>query len=219
MTSFVTQMCQLTTKRRTTLIMAADVLCAYPDQKKLYKICIDASNHQLGACIMRDDHPVAYNSRKLNIAQCNYATIDNELLCVIVTLKEFWSMLRGAELHIYTDHMTIPNVGNSSEWQLCRISDVDEYGPTTHYIKGPHDIIADTSSRLSRKDVEILKCFLNLPCCPFNEEKEKRPKKRRKSFAVISSLASERNNHFCNSNAQYCYLNLPDDMVKDNPLD
>ena len=131
---------------------------------------------------------------------------DKELLCVVVTLKEFRSMLLCAELHIYTDHMNILNVGNLSERQLRWISYVDEYGPTINYIEGPCNVIADTFSRLLRKDVpstlvgkkaaqvvsnseleslysslidneEILQCFLNLPCCFINKEKEKRPKK------------------------------------------
>ncbi len=68
-------------------------------------------------------------------------------------------------------------------------------------------------------DKEILQCFLNLPCCFLNKEKEKRPKKCRKYSAGTDSLAYNGNNHFSDSNAEHCYLNLPEDMVEDNPLD
>ena len=67
-------------------IMAADVLCAYPNHNKPFHIYTDASNYQLGSCIIQDDVPVAYYSRKLNSAQMNYATIDNKLLCIVATL-------------------------------------------------------------------------------------------------------------------------------------
>jgi hypothetical protein len=58
---------------------------------------------------MQDNHPVANYSRKLNSAQRNYATIDKELLCVVVTLREFRSMLLGA------GHKNILNVGDLSK--------------------------------------------------------------------------------------------------------
>jgi hypothetical protein len=66
---------------------------------------------------------------------------------------------------------------------------------------------------------EILQCFLNLPYCFLNKEKEKRQKKRRKYSADTHSLAYNGNNNFCDSNAEHCYLNLSEDMVEDNPLD
>ncbi len=69
------------------------------------------------------------------------------------------------------------------------------------------------------EDEEILQCFLNLPCCLLNNEKAKRPKKCRKYSADTHSSACNGNNHFCESNADHCYLNLPEDMVEDNPLD
>jgi hypothetical protein len=138
---------------------------------------------------MQDGFPVAYYSKKLNSAQRNYATIDKELLCVIVTLREFCSMLLGAEIHIYTDHRNIFNVGDSSERRLRWISYVGEYSPTLHYVEGPCNVIADTFSRLLHQydmlalvgkkafttdselasyslfdDKEIFDCLVTLPC-------------------------------------------------------
>jgi hypothetical protein len=132
--------------------MAADVLCAYTNHNKPFHIYTDASNYQLGACLMQDDFTVAYYSKKLNSAQMNYATIDKELLCVIATLREFRSMLLGAEIHIHTDPKNILNVGDSSERCLQWISYVDEYSLTLHYVEGPRNVIADTFSRHSCQD-------------------------------------------------------------------
>jgi hypothetical protein len=107
-------------------LMTAGVLCAYSDHKKPFHIFNDASDYQPDACIMQEDKPVAYYSNKLNSAQMNYMTIDEELLCVIATQHEFCSMLLGAKLHVHTDQKILE----------------------LHYVEGPHNVIADTFSRL-----------------------------------------------------------------------
>ncbi len=115
-------------------------------------------------------------------------------------------------------------------------------------MKGPLNVIADTFSRLSRNDVslplveekaaivvgnsesdneynslylsllddrEILDCFLNLPCISSNKKRKRTDNKKART------LVTQYNQNHCHHNVtvEQCYLNLPEDMVGDNPLD
>ncbi len=51
------------------LLMAADALAAYPDHNKRFDVYTDASDFQLGACIIQEGRLVAYFSRKLTKSQ------------------------------------------------------------------------------------------------------------------------------------------------------
>ena len=136
-------------------LMAMDTLCAYPNHNKPFHIYTDASNYQLGVCIMQGSLPVAYYSKKLNNTQRNYSAVDKELLSIVMTLGEFKPMLFGAELHIHTNHKNILNIGDSSQSHLCWISYIDEYGPELHYVESLANVVADTFSRLTQKDTPM----------------------------------------------------------------
>ena len=69
--------------------MAADALAAYPDHNKWFNIYTDASDFQLGACILQEGRLVAYFLQKLTKSQQNYTTIEKEMLSIAATLKEF----------------------------------------------------------------------------------------------------------------------------------
>ncbi len=66
-------------------------------------------------------------------------------------------------------------------------------------------------------DGDIVDCLMNLPCLPSRTKKDRRLTKHRKctdeqNKPTLSSYTYD-------STVKQCYLNLPEDMVEDNPLD
>jgi hypothetical protein len=132
------------------LLMAADALAAYLIHNKRFNVYTDASDFQLGACIIQEGRPVAYFLQKLTKSQQNYTTMEKEMLSIITTLEDFQRMLLGADIHVFTDHKNMMFDTLKTQRVLRWHTKIEEFSLMLHNIKGPRNILADNLSRLHR---------------------------------------------------------------------
>jgi hypothetical protein len=110
-----------------------------PNERLPYKVVMDASDLGLGAVLLQEGHPVAFESRKLNSAELNYNVTEKEMLAVMHALRVWRCYLEGADITVYTDHVsntffhTQPNLSRRQarwseflhrfgafEWKYCK---------------------------------------------------------------------------------------------------
>jgi RNase H-like domain found in reverse transcriptase len=82
----------------------------------------------------------------LKDAQTRYTTMEQELLSIVETLKEFCNILLGHKIEVFTDHKNLIYDDLKTEqvirWRLL----MEEYGVKITYIKGSEKIVADVLS-------------------------------------------------------------------------
>jgi len=97
-----------------------------PDYEKPFTLITNASDYATGNILEQEDafgcsHPVAYFSKSLQPAECNYKIHNKELLAIIHSLKHFCHYLQGNKhrTKIFSDHMNLQyfTMKQSLTWQ------------------------------------------------------------------------------------------------------
>ena len=126
------------------LLLTRAPLLRTPDNSLPYEVVTDASDLGLGAILLQEGRPIAFESRKLNSAELNYTVTEKEMLGVVHALKVWRCYLEGADFTVYTDHVsntffqTQPNLPRrQARWSEF----LQRFGPFTwEYRKGTRNV-------------------------------------------------------------------------------
>ena len=96
--------------------------------------------------------PLAFFSRKLNVAESRYSTFDRELLACVSTITHFRFLVEGRKFFLLSDHkpLTFALRRLSDPWsarQQCQLAYVAEYTSDIRHIAGSENVVADSLSR------------------------------------------------------------------------
>src|SRR5690606_10606265 len=89
-------------------VTEAPVLAIF-DPKRPIAVHTDASQFAVGAVLMQDERPIAYESRKLSSEEINYPVHEKEQLAVVNALQKWRVYLHGRKepFQVYTDHESL----------------------------------------------------------------------------------------------------------------
>ena len=138
-------------------ILSTAPVLSYYDPSARSTIQCDASQYGLGACLLQKGKPVAYASRSLLPAECNYAQIEKELLAIVFATQKFHQYIYGFQTNVQTDHKPLESIVQKSLHKVPprlqrMLLKLQKYELSVNYVKGKDLHIADTLSRAQLSD-------------------------------------------------------------------
>ncbi|KAH8322052.1 hypothetical protein KR059_001058, partial [Drosophila kikkawai] len=145
--------------------LAEATLLVHPAPTAPLSLCTDASDFAVGAVLHQvvDNQlqPMGFFSVKLTETQRKYSTYDRELLAIYLSIKHFRDMLEGRTFDIRTDHKPLvyafsQKPEKASPRQLRQLDFISQFTTSIVHVAGIENTTADTLSRISSIDREII---------------------------------------------------------------
>jgi len=127
--------------------------------RPFYALC-DASHTAAGGVLCQRDEadgplrPIAYFSKAFNPAQLNYATLEKELLAIVLLVTKYAHYLAAGKCHVQTDHRNIVSLvrkavarpvarNRVARWVIA----LGAFDLEFEYVKGSENVAPDALSR------------------------------------------------------------------------
>src|SRR5271165_6278440 len=183
---------------------------ALPNPDGEFEVTTDASEDAkaVGAVLMQNSHPVAYESKKLNSHQLNYSVHDKEMCAIMHALERWRPFLLGRHFKVYTDHRSLVHFktqSNLNQRQLRWQEKAADYDMEILYKPGKENVVADALSRIRINllcplptrslQAQVIKGYKNSPLGKLIKEVEKREEPTNR-YTVENGLLYYRTDEF-----------------------
>jgi len=139
-------------------VMSTTPVLPTPDFSKLFEVECDASGFEIGAVLMHDNHPIAFESMKLNKREGLKSTYQKDMLAIIHALTKWRQYLLGSKFSIRTGHNSLQfflQQKTLSKKQQKGMEKLSTFDLEILHKKGKENVVADA---LSRKDDDHTTC-------------------------------------------------------------
>jgi hypothetical protein len=127
-----------------------------PDFMRPFHLAVDASDVATSAVLFQStdgtDHPICYFSRKLDVHQRRYSTVEKEALALLPAVRNFSVNFGQSSTCVYTDHnplVFLNRMANHNAKLLRWSLELQQYNLTIRHIAGKRNILPDILSRPS----------------------------------------------------------------------
>ena len=145
--------------------MCTTPVLSTPDFTKTFIVECDASGNGIGAVLMQEGRPLAFESCQLKGKNLLKPIYEKEMMAILHAIKKWRPYLIGRHFKVKTDHESLKYFLEqrlSSEEQQKWVTKMLGYDFEIIYKKGKDNVVADALSRKD-EDVEGMLCAISLP--------------------------------------------------------
>jgi hypothetical protein len=145
-------------------VMCTTPVLTTPDFTKTFIVECDASGNGIGAILMQEGRPLAFESRPLKGRDLHKPIYEKEMMEILHALKKWRPYLIGRHFKVKTDHDSLKYFLEqrlSSEEQQKWVTKILGYDFEIVYKKGKQNVVEDALSRKD-EDVEAFLCAISI---------------------------------------------------------